>query len=231
MNKTAIEWTDYTWNPVTGCLNSCPYCYARRIAERFRGSKAWPNGFEPTYHGQRLQEPDNLKTPSKIFVCSMGELFGDWLDPEIVRAVRTVVRHNPQHTFQFLTKCPQNLARWNPWPPNAWVGVSVTADGDMTRAITNLGHVDARVRFVSMEPLLGAITMRSHPIQGFLDWIIIGAQTNPTRLPRREWVLEILAAADRAHIPVYMKDNLQWDILQWGDNTRREWPIVEKGEG
>ena len=237
MNKTKIEWCDYTWNPVTGCLNNCSYCYARKIAERFRGSKAFPNGFEPTFYPKRLREPYALQKPSKIFVCSMGELFGEWIVdrkgatplPEhfapqlILEQVLGVAQSNPQHTFIFLTKCPQNLSRWNPWPDNAWVGVSATNADQFLEAICGLVMVKAKVRFISFEPLLEFIPVIG--VVNFLDWLIIGAQTQPYRPPRLEWVLEIVEAADRAGIPVFLKDNIK---PLMGDNLRQEFPRIKE---
>lgn len=235
MNRTKIEWTDYTWNPVTGCLNNCSYCYARKVANRFR-SKYTANSvlpkhdesnhelhhadpFYPRFWPSRIDDPASLRSEfNKIFVCSMGELFGDWIPEDWQREVINVAETCTDQTFQFLTKQPQNLAKWNPWPDNAWVGATVTADGPMTTALTNLACVNAKVRFLSIEPLLGAITMKSHPIKGIVDWIIIGAQTNPYRPPRTECVNEIIDAADKAGIPVFLKDNLS------GPERRREWP-------
>ncbi len=214
MNKTGIEWCDYTWSPVTGCTRGCPYCYARRMAQRLRGRAGYPQDdpFRPTMHWDRLFEPEERLQPARIFVCSMGELFSPDVPDNWVEDVRHQCLHAPQHTFIFLTKNPHLLAKWNPWPDNAWVGVSAVADGDMTLALTNLAAVDAPVRFVSCEPLLGAITMRSHPMEGRCDWLIIGAQSGPgarQHWPHRDWVDELVEAADRAGVPVFLKDNLR----------------------
>jgi len=227
MNRTKIEWTDYTWNPVTGCLNNCSYCYARKIAERFRGSKAWPRGFEPTFRTGRLLEPFLITEPSKIFVCSMGELFGDWCYNNYGYSWASYVigrcRYSPQHIFQFLTKCPQNLAKWNPWPENAWVGVTAT-DFEMSfEALYQLTKVEAKVKYLSIEPLLNLVF---HPcpvepinLKKYIDWIIIGAQTGAGAIrPHDEWVQGIIDAADRGGVPVFLKDNLRWP------EQRRDWP-------
>lgn len=218
MNKTKIEWTDYTSNPVKGyCpmpLSKCPLgknCYARGMYDRFGWDKTIR--FDPNEHCDWVK----VKSGERVFVGSTIELFGEWIPYPWMACIMEAVRCNPQATFIFLTKCPENLSKFNPWPDNAWVGVSVIADGPMTTALTNLGCVEAPVRFLSFEPLLGAITMRSHPMKGIVDWIIIGAQTNPYKPPRQEWVQEIIDAADRAGIPVFLKDNLHWAI------QRREW--------
>ena len=225
MNKTAIEWCDYTWNPVTGCLNNCEYCYARRIANRFQGTKAWPYGFEPTLHIGRFDEPGKLKKPSRIFVCSMGELFGSWLDraqlPTPIPAILDVVKTNPQHTFQFLTKCPENLAKWNPWPDNTWVGVTATNTYQFLEAIYGLTMVEAKIRFISFEPLHEYIPVAG--VINFLDEVIIGAETGnrkgkPPLEKVHECAREIIKAADSVGVPVFLKDNLQWP------EVRREWP-------
>ena len=104
MNKTKIEWTNWTWNPVVGCKHNCWYCYGKRIAKRF--FKDNPN-YEPKFYPERLKEPYTLKKPSKIFVCSMADLFGDWVKMNWIERVIKVVKENPQHTFQFLTKNPK----------------------------------------------------------------------------------------------------------------------------
>lgn len=218
MNRTKIEWTDYTWNPVTGCLNNCPYCYARKIATRFKGTKAWPKGFEPTFHEDRLIEPLFLKKPSKIFVCSMGELFGRWLEDRWIISILWIPRQCPQHIFQFLTKQPEELPRWNElWGSNTWVGVTATNGTEAQRAVIKLKQVAAPIRFISFEPLLGSPNLPDN-FNKAVDWVIIGAQTNPYHPPKREWVEEIIEAAGHAEIPVFLKDNLR------GPKKRQEFP-------
>jgi protein gp37 len=163
MNKTKIEWVrnpdgsqGYTWNPVTGCLNGCPYCYARKFAHRL-GKTPEERRFEPVLHLGRIDDPVKLKKPNTIFVCSMGELFGDWVPPYWQEAVVDTVKVCAEHTFILLTKCPWNLLRWNPWPSNAWVGA--TCDGkDFPRIAKLMRQVEAKVRFISFEPLLREVT-------------------------------------------------------------------------
>lgn len=137
MNRTNIEWCDYTWNPVTGCLHGCSYCYARRMAKRFGKSEGLPSrppcdcqiglryiaqpgevfpaGFIPTFYPGRLEEPKKVKKPSRIFTVSMGDLFGEWVSPEWIDAVLQVVRECPQHTFIFLSKNPARYEIYE-WP-------------------------------------------------------------------------------------------------------------------
>lgn len=216
MNRTKIEWCDYTWNPVTGCRRGCSYCYARRMAQRLRGRYGYPadDPFRPTFHSDRLKEPGEVKKPSRIFVCSQGELFAEGQD-EWVQAVMGIVNTCPQHQFLFLTKNYEQLVRWNLWPDNAWVGASATNAPEFFLAHKSLIQVNARMKFVSFEPLIGRIThlnyIRIISLAECANWIIIGAMTGPkakANAPRLEWVNEILSAADLANIPVFMKDNL-----------------------
>lgn len=171
MNKTRIEWTDYTWNPVTGCWgpggtaekpNRCPYCYAVGVAERFYVTPgdmvSQGDPFAPTFHPERLDQPSKVKKPSRIFVGSMTDLFGDWVPSQWILTVLEVADKNPHHVFQFLTKNPKRLSQWNGyWPPNCWVGTTVTNQFDADERLPELLKVDAAVRFVSHEPLLSKI--------------------------------------------------------------------------
>lgn len=212
MNRTRIEWTTYTWNPVTGCRNGCPWCYAARIARRF--PQRYPRGFAPTFWPERLEEPRRVRRPARIFVCSMGELFADWVPSDWQRAVLDVARACPWHRFIFLTKSPRNLIRQNPWPDNAWVGASATDQRMASEAVSALRDVQAPVRFVSFEPLLGPIDA---DLSG-LDWVIIGALTGPAaRQPEVTWVETLIARARAAGAAIFVKDNLRWPerIQEW----------------
>lgn len=204
MNRTKIEWTDYTWNPITGCKHGCPYCYARNIANRF--PKAFPNGFEPTFHADRLREPIALKKPSKIFTVSMGDMFGEWVPEEWVIPIFQVMGLCKQHIFQILTKNPARINRvvsGDLFSPNIWIGVSVENYASLHR-IDDLRKVPQFKKFVSFEPLLEKI----HPNLEGIDWIIIGAQTNPLVLPPWEWIDILVDEADRCGIPVFVKDSI-----------------------
>jgi len=209
MNRTKIEWTDYTWNPVTGCRNGCPYCFAEKMAKRLRGRYGYPkeNPFEPTMHWNRLEEPLQVEKSSKIFVASMGELFGHWVPNLWTREVLGIIGRAHWHTFQILTKQPQNL-RFFSYPPNLWLGVSVDRQ-EMVKGIPYLLGTNAKIKFVSFEPLLELVTMPQELWHG-LNWIIIGAQTNPKRLPRKHWVHYLCEEALIHEIPIFMKDNLDW---------------------
>lgn len=214
LNNSKIEWTDFTWNPVTGCLNGCPYCYARKISMRFNGH------FNPTYHPDRLVDPYKLRKPSKIFACSMGELFGDWIPDNWIGNVLLTIANNHKHIFQILTKCPHNLIKWEKFfPPNLYLGVSVARQEDIGR-IFHLRMTAARTKVISFEPLLGPINTNLDGI----DWLIIGSQTRPMKIPKKEWVQTLLDQARDLNIPIFLKDNLYFE------SQIREFPTSRSSE-
>lgn len=224
MNRTKIEWCTYTWNPVTGCLHGCSYCYARRIARRFAPpgavisfgryevySGVFPFGFTPTFYRNRLTEPGRIKKPGRIFVCNMGDLLGKWVPRNWIEKVLRVVRECPQHTFIFLTKNP---ARYNDfdWPSNCWLGTTVESSQAASRLVS-ISQTKALVRFVSFEPLTGPITETDLKNLKNLQWVIIGAMTGPGAMrPEREWVQRIIDHARAFKVPVFIKDNLKWPV-------------------
>ena len=224
MNKSNIEWCDFTYNPVTGCTRGCPYCYARRMAQRLRGRAGYPQDapFRPTWHEDMWLRANPVR-PARIFVCSMGELFSPDVPDEWVERILQRVRVSPKHTFIFLTKNPHLLAEWNPWPKNAWVGATVTDTDMLLTAQQEFEAIDAPVLFLSMEPMLSRLD-QLWTLATF-DWLIIGAQSGPgarKHWPRREWVDELHDAADRAGIPVFDKNNLRAPFPSL--SLRREWP-------
>ena len=236
MNRTPIEWVKnpdgtqgYTWNPITGCLNGCEYCYARKLAngrlkQRYLAnenilplqtespgyytSKLIDNldPFYPRFWSGRFLDKDLWnKTPKGIFAVDMGELFGDWIPLTWTEAILATINENPQHRFYLLTKQDQNLEDFSPFPDNCWVGVSV--DGrDLGRPIYFLKRIVAKVKFISFEPLLYPTTQTN--LVSNLDWVIIGSQTKPYKPPKIEWVEEIVRGCDKAGMPVFLKDNL-----------------------
>lgn len=215
MNKTKIDWTDFTWNPVTGCKNTCDYCYARAISKRFKRS------FEPELHEDRLEDPYKLKEPSKIFVCSMADLFGDWVPDEWIKKILKVVKDNPQHIFQFLTKNPDRYNERFNFPDNVWFGATVTNQEEYEKAIQKLRTKrPPKLNFISFEPLLNEINPYNCGWEWFndvgpkvfgIDWIIIGACTHPKPFqPERKWVKRIVDFADEFEIPVVLKSNLNY---------------------
>jgi len=210
MNKSKIEWCDLTWNPITGCLKGCHYCYARKMAYRLKGRYGYDAEypFRPTLHLDRLEEPFKLdkNKPKKIFTCSMGEMFGDWVPIMWIKTIFRVIEANKPHQFIILTKYPENVFDLeNDIPWNAWIGVSVENQEHVDR-ITVLKNMGVNhVKFVSFEPLLGEVDC---DLEG-IDWAIIGAQTNPYKPPKKEWVVQIHKQAKELDIPVFLKNNLQ----------------------
>lgn len=219
LNKTKIEWTDYTWNPVTGCEHGCSYCYARSIANRFKGSKAWPKGFKPTFHMERLADLQysNL-IGKKIFVCSMADLFGDWVPDYWIECVIEKCSIHNEHIFQFLTKNPKRYECFD-FPENCWLGTTVESETQAHRIDKLIDSVPGNnVRFVSFEPLLGRV---EHPLEG-IDWIIIGAQTGPGAKRVDESIIdELFENANLYDVPIFTKDNLGLD------HPLRQYPCPE----
>lgn len=225
MTPTKIEWADYVWNPVTGCLNGCDYCYARRMAQRLGGRFGYPadDPFKPTFHEDRLDEPSKVKKPSRVFVCSMGDLFGPWVPDTWTGEVLNVVEANPQHTFIILTKQPKHMINWV-FPKNAWCGVSAENQERLTQMTDLLlfSRRLTRIRVIvaSIEP----IHSRIQKIPPFLDWVIIGAETGNRKgriIPESDWIKEITWWADFHGIRIFHKDNL---APYYEGELRREFP-------
>ena len=220
MNKTKIEWCDYTWNPVTGCLHGCPYCYARKIAERFKGSKAWPQGFTPMFHPERLNDPVNMKKPQTIFVCSMADLFGEWVPDFWIELIFAEIQKAKQHTYIFLTKNPKRYLRipGTYFSKNLWFGTTVTGI-EGTQRICDLQKLPFGNKFISFEPLL---TNTGNLDLAYIRQVIIGAQTNPTIEVTPEMVQPIGEACQNAHnIPMFCKDSMPI----WAVRRELAWPL------
>jgi protein gp37 len=216
VNKTKIEWCDYTWNPITGCLNGCSYCYARRIYQRFKKS------FKPKFHYERLSHPLKVDKPSRIFVCSVSDFWGRGVYPIWRDEVYNVIRACPQHTFLFLTKQPQRIRDDKRIPENCWVGVSVSTNRDWGRP-AKLCTKDIDNRFISIEPL---IEKDDHVTSYFFlaKWIIVGAMTgagNKKYSPNPKAIKYILDIAKRCKIPVFMKNNLK---PHWSGRLIQQYP-------
>jgi len=208
MNRTKIEWCDFSWNPITGCLNGCPYCYARTIYKRFHRS------FKPTFHYERLREPFTVKKPSYIFVCSVSEPFGDWIPIRWIRYIIEVINNCKWHTFLFLTKFPDNalymLNKIGKIPRNLWIGATITRPKDYWR-LDYLKEIPARIRFVSIEPILEDCT--DIPLDG-INWIIVGAETGNRKnkvKPEKQWISNLIFRAMALHRPIFIKDNVKWE--------------------
>lgn len=203
MNRTKIEWTNFSWNPITGCKHDCWYCYAKKLTQRFK--KIFPYGFEPHFYPERLKEPWEYKKPSKIFVCSIADLFASWTPEDWRDAVITSILDCPvKHTFQLLTKNPERIPPVS-FPDNVWVGVTVSTQKETWRIDELRNNALANTLFVSFEPLLGRIKPDLNGIQ----WVIIGKLTGSKRVQLDyQWVDTIFGEAQVLDIPVFMKNNL-----------------------
>lgn len=266
MNPTYIEWSlnpdrtrGWTSNPITGCLNGCEYCYARRLAngrlsDRYllnkniapigtmipgaaMSERALKDPFHPRFWPSRLEELRGLtkRDPRGVFVCNMSDLFGIGIPEDWTNKVLDAIEINKNDRFYLLTKQPQNLHKFSPFPNNCWVGVTVTDRDMFDKATHYLTEIVASKRYLSIEPLLSSAFYDEHPFWGGVDWVIIGACTGTleeikqlvykypqltpmpldknmrkwTAQPSIEWVNEICFAANKAKIPVFLKNNLR----------------------
>ena len=217
--KSSIEWTESTWNPVTGCTKispGCDHCYAERLALRLQamGQPNYADGFRLTVQEHMLELPLRWKLPQVIFVNSMSDLFHKDVPAEYIQRVFDVMRRASQHRFQVLTKRSQRLARLSStlnWQPNIWMGVSVESQ-DYTFRIDHLRETGAHIKFLSLEPLLGPLTHLN--LEG-VDWVIVGGESGPgARVMRSEWVLDIRDQCKDAGIPFFFK--------QWGGTNKKK---------
>ena len=221
--QSSIEWTEVTWNPVTGCSKvseGCRHCYAERMALRLQamGNRRYVNGFQVTLHEDLVDLPRTLRRPRLIFVNSMSDLFHEWVPDDFIFRVFETMAACPQHTFQVLTKRSRRLrdmAARLPWPQNVWMGVSVE-DQRVLGRVDDLREVPAAVRFLSCEPLLGPLD--NLDLTG-ISWVIVGGESGPGARPMKtEWVEAILEQCRKAQIAFFFK--------QWGgprkDLTGRE---------
>jgi protein gp37 len=216
--NSAIEWTDATWNPVTGCDKvspGCKNCYAERLSARLQAMRnpRYTNGFSLTLHEDQLGLPLRWRTPRRIFVNSMSDLFHKDVPEEFILAAFDVMKRASWHNFQILTKRAdrlEQLAPKLPWSPNVWQGVSVE-DRDNVWRVHHLRKVPAAVRFLSIEPLLGSIP--DLPLAG-IDWVITGGESGPHfRAPSPEWIREIRDQCVAAGVPFFFK--------QWGGRVSK----------
>jgi protein gp37 len=220
--NSSIEWTEATWNPTTGCTKvspGCAHCYAERMAIRLRamGQERYRNGFELTLQEDVVTLPLRWKTTRLIFVNSMSDLFHDRVPFAFIERCFDVMCRASHHVFQILTKRPKRAAEFAndlPWRDNIWLGTSVETARYTTR-IADLQGIPARVRFLSIEPLLGAIS--SLPLDG-IHWVIVGGESGPRARPMQpEWVREVRDQCLHAEVPFFFK--------QWGafgsDGVRR----------
>jgi protein gp37 len=214
-DENLIDWAKYTWNPVSGCLHNCPYCYARDIATHFAGSTGFPNGFTPTLFPSRLAAPLNGRPRAsddprerRIFTGSMTDLFGRWVPAEWINAVLSVCRQANHWEFLMLTKFPKRMAEFD-IPPNVWMGTSVDCQARVAAAEAAFAKVNARIKWLSCEPLIEPLNFKRLDL---FDLIVIGGASpsteTPAWIPPYEWLADLMHQADAAACAVFLKSNL-----------------------
>lgn len=230
-DHSPIEWTDATWNPVTGCTKvspGCAHCYAERLVHRF--ASTFPRGFRITLRPEALTLPQHWRRPRMVFVNSMSDLFHPDVPDAFIADVFQVMTACPQHTFQILTKRPDRLAQLAshlPWPKNIWAGVSVESSRYLGR-LEALRRVPAAVRFLSAEPLLGLL--RPLNLRG-MDWLIAGGESQSGARPAAlEWFRELRDQSVHAGVPFFLKQLGGHPNKRGGDRAVldgrcwRQWP-------
>jgi protein gp37 len=217
--NSRIEWTEATWNPVTGCSkisDGCQNCYAERLAHRLKamGNKRYLNGFQVTLHHDLLDLPLRWKEPKMIFVNSMSDLFHEKVPVSFIKAVFKTMEKANWHTFQILTKRSKRLLKLAPklpWPSNVWMGVTVEGEKYISR-ISDLQQVPATVKYLSIEPFITPISDLS---TDGIDWVIVGGESGPTsRIMKADWVRSIRDKCLKEQIPFFFK--------QWGGKNKRK---------
>ena len=216
--RVTIEWTEATWNPVTGCDKvspGCKHCYAEVMARRLQGMAQpnYRNGFRLTLQPQMLDRPLTWRRPQMIFVNSMSDLFHVAVPTEFIERVFDTIARAHWHTFQVLTKRAERLEELGPalrWPPNLWMGISVERN-DYTYRVDHLRRTPAATRFLSLEPLLGSLP--SLDLTG-IDWVTVGGESGPRARPmERGWVVGIQRRCRQARVPFFFK--------QWGGRNKK----------
>jgi len=254
MGKTKIEWCEKSWNPITGCSpvsEGCQNCYARRMSNRLKGRYGYPKDepFKVTFHPDRLEEPLYWKKSSRIFVCSMGDLFHEDVNFDWIMKILDVICVMQEHIFLILTKRPARMMElwfnigktkrdygdFEIWPyPNLWLGVSISTNKDLWMVETLL-QISAAKRFVSVEPMLVAISLDRYLFKaGYLksneyffnenrlDWVICGGETGPkARLMHPNWTRSLRDQCQAAEVPFFFK--------RWGDYEKRYYDSTNTG--
>ena len=214
-DENSIDWAQYTWNPITGCLHECPYCYARDIATRFTGTTAFPNGFTPTLRANRLNAPGNTKVSAsddprahRVFVGSMTDLFGRWVPSEWIERVLDIAANTPDWEFLMLTKFPKRMSEFE-IPENVWMGTSVDCQARVSNAEKAFEKVKAKVKWLSVEPLIEPLKFSRLDL---FDMLAIGGASKSSNTPRwippYHWIEDLMRQANAAKCSVYLKSNI-----------------------
>ena len=199
MNKSTIEFCDYTWNPIVGCAFHCAYCYAKRFNNRFNSGTDFNT---PVFHPDRLGDPAKVKKASNIFVCSMADIFSPGVNDEWIEQILNIVRENPHHSFRFLSKAPINFRRFD-FPSNVWIGTSISKGTfEQKHRIEDLTSCGCKyTSFVLVEPLLGNVSEMDF---SGIDFLYVGAQTGPGSVkPQQSWIKSI------THPNITWKENIK----------------------
>ena len=218
MSKSKIECTEVTWNPTTGCNKvsaGCKNCYAEIFAQRLQAmvNQKYRNGFELTIHPDVLDEPKRWKSPKIVFVNSMSDIFHEKISLGFLKKVFKVMNDTPRHIFQVLTKRAERLEelanKFN-WTENIWIGVSVE-DNRVINRITNLKNTPAKIKFLSLEPLLSSLPNLN--LKG-IDWVIVGGESGTKSRPvQKEWIIDIKDQCEKANVEFFFK--------QWGGMNKK----------
>jgi protein gp37 len=218
-SKSKIEWTESTWNPITGCTKvspGCKFCYAERMSKRLQamGKPTYINGFQVAVHEETFEYPLLIKKPKVIFVNSMSDLFHEAIADEVILRLFDVMRKASWHTFQILTKRAERLSQINSlieWPDNIWAGVSVETSDYLSR-IDHLRATNAKIKFLSVEPLLGPLPDLDLTN---IDWVIVGGESGPkSRKMEEDWVIQIRDTCITQNVPFFFK--------QWGGTNKKK---------
>ena len=219
MSKSKIEWTESTWNPISGCTkisSGCENCYAERMAKRLQamGTKGYEDGFKVTLHPESLEKPLKMKKPQMIFVNSMSDIFHKDIEDEYIIKIFEVMNRASWHTFQVLTKRPERLEQIADklnWTDNIWMGVTVEAN-DYVKRVDYLRNIDAKVKFLSVEPLIASVDNIDYTS---IDWVIVGGESGyGCREIKEEWVIEVKEKCNKRNIPFFFK--------QWGGVNKKK---------
>ncbi len=227
MSKSKIEWTETTWNPVTGCSKiseGCKNCYAERMSARLKAmhSKNYQNGFEVTCHPHALDTPLSWKTPRMVFVNSMSDIFHDSVPDSFVKEIFNTMKLSTHHTYQLLTKRPERLAEIDKiikWQDHIWMGVTVES-GQYKDRIDYLRACKAKKKFLSIEPLIDQVGVVD--LDG-IDWVIVGGESGPgSRIMKEEWIVAVRDQCIESKTPFFFK--------QWGGVNKKKTGRLLKGK-